>query len=274
MVAEGKKKVRKTKKLIIIAGPCVIEDKHRTLESALFLKEVTSRFPVDFIFKASFDKANRTSYDSFRGPGLKKGIKILETVRKKVKVPILSDVHCTYQIPYVKDILDVIQIPAFLSRQTDLLIAAARTQKTINVKKAQFMGPGDMKYVIEKITSTGNKDIFLTERGTCLGYNNLVVDFRSLLIMKEYGFPVIYDVTHSLQRPSAQKGISGGDREFILPMALAGICCNCDGLFLEVHPYPPRALCDRATSFYLSRIEMLIKKAVVIKEALDEKSKR
>ncbi|RKY38527.1 MAG: 3-deoxy-8-phosphooctulonate synthase, partial [Candidatus Omnitrophota bacterium] len=198
------------KKFILIAGPCVIEDKKSTLEIASYLKEVTSKYPLNFIFKASFDKANRTSLKSYRGPGLKKGIKILEEVKKKFSVSILSDVHCRYQVREVKDVLDVIQIPAFLSRQTDLILEVAKTKKTVNVKKAQFMSPYDIKYVIEKITSVGNNKIFLTERGSCFGYNNLVVDFRSLLIMKKFEYPVIFDATHSLQRPSAKKGVSGG----------------------------------------------------------------
>ncbi len=265
------RKRHKRNNFIVIAGPCVIEDKTATLESACYLKEIFSRYPVEFVFKASFDKANRTSGRSFRGPGLKKGIKILEEVKKKTGLTLLSDVHCPHQVSYVKDVLDVIQIPAFLCRQTDLLIEAARTKKRINVKKGQFLSPQDMKYAVEKIVSAGNKKIMLTERGTCLGYNNLVVDFRSFPIMKEIGYPVIYDVTHSLQRPSAMKGVSGGDREFVVPMALAGVCCRCDGLFLEVHPDPARALCDSATSFRLSAVEDLVKKVMAVKEVLDEK---
>ena len=266
--------LKQKRKFIVIAGPCVIESKQNTLEIASYLNEVMSRYPVQFIFKASFDKANRTSLHSYRGPGLKKGIRILEEIKKRVNVPILSDVHCTQQIRYVKDILDVIQIPAFLSRQTDLLLEAARTKKTVNVKKAQFMSPHDMSYVIEKITSTGNKNIYLTERGTCFGYNNLVVDFRSLLVMKSFGYPVIFDITHSLQRPSSQKGVSGGDKQFIIPMALAGVCCECDGLFIEVHPQPSRALSDKATSLYLSKVETLIKKALKIRKVLNVQSER
>ncbi|MCD6583809.1 MAG: 3-deoxy-8-phosphooctulonate synthase [Candidatus Omnitrophica bacterium] len=259
------------KKFILIAGPCVIENKSITLEIASYLKEVTSKYPLSFIFKASFDKANRTSLKSYRGPGLKKGIKILEEVKKRFSVSILSDVHCRYQVREVKDVLDVIQIPAYLSRQTDLILEVAKAKKTVNVKKAQFMSPYDIKYVIEKITSVGNNKIFLTERGSCFGYNNLVVDFRSLLIMKEFGYPVIFDATHSLQRPSAKRGISGGDRKFVLPMSLAAIACGCDGLFLEVHPHPQRALSDRYTSFPLNRIEDLIKKVLEVRRVIGEK---
>ncbi len=259
------------KKFILIAGPCVIENKSITLEIASYLKEVTSKYPLSFIFKASFDKANRTSLKSYRGPGLKKGIKILEEVKKRFSVSILSDVHCRYQVREVKDVLDVIQIPAYLSRQTDLILEVAKAKKRVNVKKAQFMSPYDIKYVIEKITSVGNNKIFLTERGSCFGYNNLVVDFRSLLIMKEFGYPVIFDATHSLQRPSAKRGISGGDRKFVLPMSLAAIACGCDGLFLEVHPHPQRALSDRYTSFPLNRIEDLIKKVLEVRRVIGEK---
>ncbi|MCD6228420.1 MAG: 3-deoxy-8-phosphooctulonate synthase [Candidatus Omnitrophica bacterium] len=259
------------KKFILIAGPCVIEDKKSTLEIASYLKEVTSKYPLNFIFKASFDKANRTSLKSYRGPGLKKGIKILEEVKKRFSVSILSDVHCRYQVREVKDVLDVIQIPAFLSRQTDLILEVAKTKKTVNVKKAQFMSPYDIKYVIEKITSVGNNKIFLTERGSCFGYNNLVVDFRSLLIMKKFEYPVIFDATHSLQRPSAKKGVSGGDRKFVLPMSLAAVACGCDGLFLEVHPHPQRALSDSYTSFPLNRIDDLIKKVLEVRRIIDEK---
>ena len=266
-------KVQKNK-LIVIAGPCVIEDKKSAFEVAGYLKKVMSRYPVNFIFKASFDKANRTSLGSYRGPGIKEGLKILGAIKEKLNIPILSDVHWPQQVEEVKDILDVIQIPAFLSRQTDLIIAAAKTKKTINVKKAQFMSPYDIKFVIEKITSTGNKKIFVTERGSCFGYNNLIVDFRSLLIMKGFGYPVIFDATHSLQRPSSDKGISGGDREYIEPLSLAGLCCGADGLFLEVHPEPQRARSDKATSLALKKIENLIKKVLKIRGVVNEKAQK
>lgn len=253
-------------KFIFIAGPCVIEDKKLTLDIASYLKEIFSRFPVLFIFKASFDKANRTSLKSFRGLGLAKGIKILEEVKKKINVPIVSDIHCQHQIQYVTDILDVIQIPAFLCRQTDLILAAAKTKKIINIKKGQFLSPDDVKYIAEKIEATGNKNIFFTERGACFGYNNLVVDFRSFLIMKKLGYPVIYDVTHSLQKPSARAGISGGDSEFIEPLALAAVAAGVNGLFMEVHPKPRLALSDKHTSYTLARLKLLVKKIMQIRE--------
>ncbi len=258
------------KKFIFIAGPCVIESEKLTFEIAQYLKEITSFYPVNFIFKASFDKANRTRISSFRGPGLKKGLKILEKIKKKLDIFILSDIHCTTQVKYVKDVLDIIQIPAFLVRQTDLIVEAAKTGKIINIKKAQFMSPYDVKYVIEKINSAGNRKILLTERGTCFGYNNLVVDFRSLLIMKKFRYPVIFDATHSLQKPSQEKGVSGGDREFVLPFSQAAVACGCDGLFLEVHPRPQKALSDKATSFSLYQVKRLLKRVLKIKKILDE----
>ena len=259
------------KKLIFIAGPCVIENKAQTLKIASFLKRTVSKLPVQFIFKASFDKANRTSLKSFRGPGLTKGIKILEEVKKKFKIPILSDVHCVEQVKYLKDILDVIQIPAFLCRQTDLILEAAKAKKTINIKKGQFLAPEDVKHIVEKVESTGNKKIFITERGSCFGYNNLVVDFRSFLIMKKFGYPVIFDVTHSLQRPCAAGGISGGDREYASYLAKAAIACGVDGLFMEVHPNPKKAKSDKYTSYPLGKIGDLLKKILKIRKIATSK---
>ncbi|MFH1519042.1 MAG: 3-deoxy-8-phosphooctulonate synthase [Candidatus Omnitrophota bacterium] len=258
------------KGLIFIGGPCAIENKSETLDIASYLKDLFSILPVRFIFKASFDKANRTSIRSPRGAGLAKGMKILEAVKRKLNVPILSDVHCIEQVKAVKDVLDIIQIPAFLCRQTDLILEAAKTKKTINIKKGQFISPADVKYIIEKIASTGNKNIFITERGSCFGYNSLVVDFRSFLIMKKFGYPVIYDVTHSLQRPSAKGGVSGGDREFAEPLARAAVACGVDGLFMEVHPKPSMALSDPHTSFPLAKLRGLITKILKIREVINE----
>ncbi|MCF7908676.1 MAG: 3-deoxy-8-phosphooctulonate synthase [Candidatus Omnitrophica bacterium] len=259
------------KKFVVIAGPCVIESKSSTLEIASYLKESLKDYPVEFIFKASFDKANRTSLGSFRGPGLAKGIKILEEVKKKLGLPILSDVHTPEQVGQVKDVLDIIQIPAFLCRQTDIVIEAAKTKKTVNIKKGQFISPTDVKHILKKIESTGNKNIIITERGSCFGYNNLVVDFRSFLIMKKFGYPVIFDATHSLQRPSARGGISGGDREFVQPMSLASVACGVDGLFLEVHPDPEEALSDKYTSYSLKNLSGLIKKAMGLRAVVKER---
>ncbi|UCG35000.1 MAG: 3-deoxy-8-phosphooctulonate synthase [Candidatus Omnitrophota bacterium] len=258
----------KHKEFIIIAGPCVIESKKLTMDIASFLKDKLSSYPVKFIFKASFDKANRTSLYSYRGPGLVRGLKVLEEVKKKYKLPILSDVHWPAQIKMVKDVLDVIQIPAFLSRQTDLIIEAAKTKKTVNIKKGQFLAPDDVRYIIEKIESTGNKKIFITERGTSFGYHNLVVDFRSFLIMKKLGYPVIFDATHSVQRPSAEPGVSGGDREFVDSLICAAAACEVDGIFIEVHPKPEVALSDKHTSYPLQKVERLIKRVLQIRKAI------
>lgn len=262
----------KKNKLIFIAGPCVIESRKLTLNIASYLKDLVLGYPLRFIFKASFDKANRTSYSSFRGPGLTKGIKILEEVKKKLNVPILSDVHSPEQVKYVKDILDVIQIPAFLCRQTDLILTAARSKKPLNIKKGQFISPYDVKNIVEKAESVGNKKIFITERGSCFGYNNLVVDFRSFLILKKLGFPVIFDVTHSLQRPSAKGRVSGGDRQFVEPLSLAAVAAGVDGIFMEVHPQPKFALSDRYTTFALSKLKRLIEKIIKLRKALYEEN--
>ncbi|MDD5070792.1 MAG: 3-deoxy-8-phosphooctulonate synthase [Candidatus Omnitrophica bacterium] len=258
----------KKNKFIFIAGPCVIESKNQILEIAAALKELLDGYPYRFIFKASFDKANRTSIDSFRGPGLKKGVAILEEVKKKYSLELLSDIHIPEQAAAVKDVLDIIQIPAFLCRQTDLLVAAAKTKKTVNIKKAQFLSAEDMKYPIEKVAACGNKNIILTERGTAFGYNNLVVDFRSFLIMREFGYPVIFDVTHSLQRPSGCAGISGGDSQFVPAMARAGVALGIDGLFMEVHQNPRKALSDKHTVFALKKLKTLLDDLVCLQRAV------
>jgi len=264
--------MKKKSKLIFIAGPCIIESESNAFQIADKLKKITSKYDVDFTFKASFLKANRTSLDSYTGPGIKKGLKILKKIKTKLGLKILSDIHCQNDIEEAAQVLDIIQIPAFLSRQTDLIIKAAKTKKTINIKKAQFMSPDDIEHVIKKVQSTGNKKILVTERGSCFGYNNLVVDFRSFLIMKKFGFPVVYDVTHSLQRPSASGGVSGGDSEFVPPMTFAGIGAGVDGLFMEVHPNPKKALSDSATSFSLNKVEEVLAKALKIREVLNEKN--
>lgn len=256
------------KKFLFIAGPCILENKKTALDIAYYLKDLTTAFPVSFVFKASFDKANRTSINSFRGPGLIRGIKILEEIKKKTELPILSDIHCCEQIKYVKDVLDIIQIPAFLCRQTDLILEVSKCQKPVNIKKGQFLAPWDMKHIIEKVESVGNRQILITERGTCFGYNNLVVDFRSFLIMKKLGYPVIYDVTHSLQRPSGKGGISGGDREFVPALSIAAAACGIDGLFMEVHPQPKNALSDKHTSYPLHKVGWILERIMKVKESL------
>ncbi len=257
-------------KFIFIAGPCVIESEKLTYEIAKALKDITKEFPLNFIFKASFDKANRTSLHSFRGPGLKKGLKILDRIKERLCIPILSDVHCTSQVKEASRVLDVIQIPAFLCRQTDLILEASKTQKIINIKKGQFLSPYDVKYIIEKVVSTGNKRIFLTERGTFFGYNNLVVDFRSFGILRSFGYPVIFDVTHSLQLPSAGGGQSGGQREFVIPLGRAAVSFGIDGLFCEVHPKPGKALSDKATSIDFTAVRKLLKEVFKVREALGD----
>ena len=244
--------------LVFIAGPCVIESHESCLKLADKLKTIFQAKKLPFIFKASYDKANRTSVNSYRGPGVKEGIKILADIKKRLDLPILSDVHSEEEIPIVSETLDIIQIPAFLCRQTDLILAAAKTGKPINIKKGQFLAPWDMKAVVEKVRSTGNEQILLTERGTCFGYNNLVSDMRSLVIMRELGYPVIYDATHSVQLPGGQGNVSGGERNMVIPLARAAVATGCDGLFLEVHENPEKALSDAATMLSIEALPNLI----------------
>lgn len=257
-VKVGEIKIGKKSPLVLIAGPCVIESERSALTHAKLLKQITSEVGVPFIFKCSFDKANRTSIKSFRGPGLTKGLKILKKVKEKLNVPILSDVHCKRQVKDASKVLDIIQIPAFLSRQTDLIIEASSTGRPINLKKGQFMAPWDVRYAIEKIESTGNKNIIITERGYCFGYNNLVNDFRGLLIMKGYGYPIVYDGTHSLQLPGGLGSVSGGQREFVEPLVRAAVAVGVDGIFLEVHINPKKALCDGPNMIFLKDLRKLL----------------
>jgi len=251
-------------RFFLIAGPCVIESEELVFETAKKLKEITDKLNLDFVFKTSYDKANRTSIKSFRGPGLEKGLAIIKNLKKELNIKVLTDVHDVHDVEKVAKVVDVIQIPAFLSRQTDLILEVARTGKIVNVKKAQFMAPWDIKFVIEKIESTGNKKIWITERGYIFGYNNLVVDFRSIVIMKKFGYPIIYDATHSLQKPSAGNGFSGGEREFIPYLARAAVAVGIDGLFMEVHPNPEEALSDAQTQYPLSQLENLLKQLIEI----------
>lgn len=244
---------------VLIAGPCIIEDGPATLQAAEGIKEITDRLGLGFIFKCSYDKANRSSADSYRGPGLAEGLEILQTVKETLSVPILTDVHCTLDVERVAEVADVIQIPALLSRQTDLLTAAAHTGKAVNIKKGQFMAPHDMERAVQKITGHGNEKVLLTERGTTFGYNNLVVDFRSIPIMRSLGFPVIFDATHSVQLPAALGAASGGDRAMIPHLARAAVAVGIDGLFMEVHPDPDKALCDGPNSLALNSLEPLLK---------------
>jgi len=251
--------------LVIIAGPCVIEGERFVVELAEDLKKIVcEEVGLPLVFKASFDKANRTSIHSFRGPGLKEGLKILAKVKAEVRVPILSDVHESWQVKEVVGILDCIQIPAFLCRQTDLLVEAARSGLAVNVKKGQFMSPYDMKYVIEKITSQGNSQVILTERGTFFGYRDLVNDMRSLVIMRSFGYPVLYDATHSVQSPGSKEGSSGGHREFVPHLVRGALAVGVDGLYLEVHPNPEKALSDAETSWPLNKLKELLEMALEI----------
>ena len=243
--------------LFFIAGPCVIESAAATLEIARTLRGYARELGVPLLFKASYDKANRTSLSSYRGPGLEKGLEILAQVKAEVGLPVLSDVHEISQVEPAAAVLDVLQIPAFLCRQTDLVVAAARTGKVVNLKKGQFLAPWDMRPVVEKVRAAGNDRIILTERGASFGYNNLVVDFRSLTIMKSLGCPVVLDVTHSVQLPGGQGSCSGGQREFIAPLARAALAVGVDGLFMEVHPDPAAALCDGPNSLPLPEVPAL-----------------
>jgi 2-dehydro-3-deoxyphosphooctonate aldolase (KDO 8-P synthase) len=250
--------------LALIAGPCVIEDEKATLRSAERLMTITNGLSVPLIFKASFDKANRTSSASYRGPGLKEGLRILAKVRETMGVPVLSDIHSIEQVRPASQVLDVIQIPAFLCRQTDLVIAVAESGRVVNIKKGQFLAPWDMGNVVEKAASAGNENIILTERGVSFGYNNLVSDMRSLPILRGLGYPVVYDATHSVQLPGGLGGSSGGQREFVEYLARAAVATGVDGIFLEVHEDPDSALCDGPNSVKLGELAGLLKKLKAI----------
>ncbi|MGC2061867.1 MAG: 3-deoxy-8-phosphooctulonate synthase [Thermodesulfovibrionales bacterium] len=253
---------------LIIAGPCVIEDADTALYTAERLKEICSKLGLPFIFKSSFDKANRSSLSSFRGPGIAQGLRILSDIRTKLNIPVLSDIHAIDEVRPAAEVLDVLQIPAFLCRQTDLIMAASRTGRTVNIKKGQFLAPWDMSNIIDKFVSTGNRNLILTERGSSFGYNNLVVDFRSFPIMRAFGFPVIFDVTHSLQLPGGQGSSSGGQREFAGPFVRAAAALGVDGFFLEVHPEPEKALCDGPNMVRLDDLPEMLSSIVTIVKAL------
>jgi len=258
VVSVGRVKVGGGNPLVLIAGPCVIESESLALRVAGAIKKLSSRLSIPFIFKSSYDKANRTSINSFRGPGLEEGLRILRKVKEEIGVPVLSDVHSPEEAREAADVLDAIQIPAFLSRQTDLLKAAGRTGKPVNVKKGQFLAPWDIGRVVEKISSTGNRNILLTERGFSFGYNNLVADMRSLVVMRTFGYPVIFDASHSVQLPGGKGHSSGGEIQFIAPLARAASAVGIDGLFIEVHPSPERALSDGANSLRISDLPALL----------------
>lgn len=253
---------------LLVAGPCVIESEKSTMYIAEKTKEVTGKFGLDFFFKASFDKANRTNISSYRGPGLKEGLRILKKIKSEYGLKIVTDIHEPWQAEIVSEVADMIQIPAFLCRQTDLVIAAARTKRIINVKKAQFLAPWDMKNVIEKIESTGNKNIILCERGTAFGYNTLVVDMTGIVEMKKMGYPVMMDATHSVQKPGGLGNMTGGNREYVEPLAKAAIAAGADALFFEVHPDPEHALSDGANMIKLSEFESILGRIQKIYDAV------
>ena len=250
--------------LAFILGPCVIESTQHAIETAQALKEIAARVGVPVIFKASFDKANRTSLNSFRGPGLTDGLRVLAKVKALTGLPILTDIHEAAQAAPAAEVADVLQIPAFLSRQTDLIVAAAKTGRVINVKKGQFLAPNDMKHVIAKITESGNRNVLVTERGVSFGYNNLVVDPRAFPMLRALGYPVVFDVTHSLQLPGAGDGVTAGLAEYIEPMAQAGVAAGVDGVFMEVHEEPSRAKSDAANALRLDRLEPLLRRLVAL----------
>lgn len=261
--------------LFLVAGPCVIESEEHALFMAEVIKGVTRSLNVPFIFKASYDKANRTSIRSFRGPGLAEGLRILKKVKEEVHVPVLTDVHETADVPKVAEVADVLQIPAFLCRQTDLVVAAAMSERVVNIKKGQFVSPWDMKHAVEKCRTAGNDRVFLTERGSSFGYNNLVVDMRSLAIMRRFA-PVVFDATHSVQLPSAAHGdddaptASGGQPEFIPLLARAAAASGVDGLFLEVHDNPKRAKSDGANALESTNLRGVLKEVLAVQRAVTE----
>ncbi len=258
--------------LTLIAGPCVIESSSLSLEIAERVKAITDRLGIRYIFKASFDKANRSSGESFRGPGVGDGLEVLAEVKGRFGLPVLTDIHESHQAPRVAEVVDVLQIPAFLCRQTDLLMAAAaavrNTDKTINVKKGQFLAPWDMAQVVNKLRQAGVENLWLTERGSCFGYNTLVVDYRSLPQMRDLGCPVIFDATHSVQQPGGKGTSTGGQREFVAPLARAAVAVGVDGLFMEVHPDPDNALSDGPNMVPLHRLEPLLEQLLALRTAM------
>lgn len=261
MIKVGKIKLRDFEigedKLTILAGPCVIETQDILEETAEKLKKITQKLDINFVFKASFDKANRSSLNSYRGPGIKKGLEMLAKIKKDFDIPIVTDIHTPEQAPIAAEVADILQIPAFLCRQTDLLVAAAKTGKIVNIKKGQFLAPEQMQPLIKKVEDSGNLNILLTDRGTTFGYNNLVSDFRAIPIMQEFGYPVIFDATHSVQLPGAQGECSGGDRRFVPILAKSAVAAGANGLFFEVHPDPDKALCDGPNMLALENVENL-----------------
>ncbi|MGE5813124.1 MAG: 3-deoxy-8-phosphooctulonate synthase [Acidobacteriota bacterium] len=256
--------------LALIAGPCVIESEAHALQIAEEVAAIAARCGLPFIFKASYDKANRTSGTAFRGPGLEQGLQVLAAVKRRVGAPILTDIHDASQAGPAAEVADVLQIPAFLSRQTDLITAAARTGRAVNIKKGQFLAPDDVKHAVEKATRAGNRNVFVTERGFSFGYHNLVVDMRAFPMMRALGFPVVFDITHSLQLPGAGQGETAGQSEFIEPLASAGVAAGVDGIFLEVHEEPRQARSDAQNALRLNQLEPLLRRLVAIDRVVRE----
>ena len=257
---------------VLLSGPCALEERDRVLRIAEGIKKITDNLQIPYVFKASYDKANRSSIDSYRGPGLEEGLKLLSEVKKRFNLPILSDVHTVEQAKIAGEVLDIVQVPAFLSRQTDLVVAAGKTNKIVNVKKGQFLAPWDIDQVVAKIESTGNQRIILTERGATFGYNNLVVDMRSLPRMKETGYPVVFDATHSVQLPGGAGNKSGGEREYVPHMTRAACGVGIDSIFMEVHDNPEVAKSDSATMVPLAKLEGILKEALAIDEVVKGRS--
>jgi 2-dehydro-3-deoxyphosphooctonate aldolase (KDO 8-P synthase) len=258
----------KGEQLLFIAGPCVIESREIVFETARFLKELSEQQPINLVFKSSFDKANRSSLSSFRGPNIDEGLEVLCEVKEKYDLPVLSDIHERWQVEVAAEVLDILQVPAFLCRQTDLLLAVGETGKAVNIKKGQFMAPADIFHSLEKVKSTGNEKVFVTERGTTFGYNNLVVDMRSFSIMKSFS-PVVFDATHSVQFPGGLGHASGGDRDLAPSLARAAVAAGADGVFMEVHPDPDRALCDGPNSIGLDNVEEIVRSLSALYKVLE-----
>ena len=252
--------------LLLIAGPCVIESKEHVMSMANMLQDLTGELGIQYVFKASYDKANRSSVGNFRGPGIEKGLAILGEVKEKYGLPILTDFHSEVEVEQVAKVVDILQVPAFLSRQTDILVTAGKSGRVVNIKKGQFMAPWDMKNAVDKVATSGNNKICITERGASFGYNNLVSDFRGLPVMRQYA-PVIFDATHSAQLPGGQGGCSGGDREMAMVLAKAAVAAGVDGLFLEVHDNPDSALCDGPNMIKFSELKRLLKQLLAIHQA-------
>src|SRR6478672_2029965 len=250
--------------IVLMAGPCVVESEQHATFLAEALVDITKRVGIPFIFKASYDKANRTSNRSFRGPGLHEGLRVLSAIKKRLNVPIVTDIHEAGEAAQAAEVADVLQIPAFLSRQTDLIVAAARTGKVVNIKKGQFLAPDDMKHAVAKVTAEGNPRVIVTERGSSFGYHNLVVDMRGFPIMREQGIPVVFDVTHSLQLPGGGDGVTAGLAQYITPLASAGVAAGVDGVFLEVHEDPTRARSDAQNALRLDLLEPLLRRLMAI----------